>query len=98
MGKRSAQRKGFSLIELVIVVVIIGIIAAIAIPKMSRGSQGAADSALQSDLRCDLSAYVSRQVAGCRLRFLTRRAISSMPRKCTASTHKPSTCARLCGM
>jgi prepilin-type N-terminal cleavage/methylation domain-containing protein len=42
--------RGFSLIELVIVVVIIGIIAAIAIPRMSRGSNGAAESALASDL------------------------------------------------
>ncbi|HZL34229.1 MAG TPA: prepilin-type N-terminal cleavage/methylation domain-containing protein [Tepidisphaeraceae bacterium] len=47
---RKAVRKGFSLIELVIVVVIIGIIAAIAIPKMSRGAAGAGDSALKGDL------------------------------------------------
>jgi prepilin-type N-terminal cleavage/methylation domain-containing protein len=45
------MRRGFSLIELVIVVVIIGIIAAIAIPRMSRGAQGAADSTLQANLR-----------------------------------------------
>ncbi len=44
------HRKGFSLIELVIVVVIIGIIAAIAIPKMSKGSAGAGDSALKGNL------------------------------------------------
>jgi len=44
------RRKGFSLIELVIVVVIIGIIAAIAIPKMSKGSAGAGDSALRGNL------------------------------------------------
>jgi len=44
------NRAGFSLIELVIVVVIIGIIGAIAIPRMSRGTTGAADSALVSDL------------------------------------------------
>lgn len=43
-------RKGFSLIELVIVVVILGIIGAIAIPRMSRGAEGAKDSALISDL------------------------------------------------
>jgi prepilin-type N-terminal cleavage/methylation domain-containing protein len=43
-------RRGFSLIELVIVVVIIGIIAAIAIPRMSRGAAGAGDSALNGDL------------------------------------------------
>jgi prepilin-type N-terminal cleavage/methylation domain-containing protein len=46
----AARRKGFSLIELVIVVVIIGIIAAIAIPKMSKGSAGAGDSALKGNL------------------------------------------------
>jgi len=40
----------FSLIELVIVVVIIGVLSAIAIPRMSRGSEGAAASALAHDL------------------------------------------------
>lgn len=44
------RRTGFSMIELVIVVVIIGIIAAIAIPRMSRGSAAAADSAVASNL------------------------------------------------
>ena len=43
-------RRGFSLIELVIVIVIIGIIAAIAIPRMSRGAQGAAESSLKANL------------------------------------------------
>jgi prepilin-type N-terminal cleavage/methylation domain-containing protein len=51
MKVNSTQRKGFSLIELVIVVVIIGIIAAIAIPKLSRGAAGASDSALSGDLK-----------------------------------------------
>jgi len=46
----SHRRKGFSLIELVIVVVIIGIIGAIAIPRLSRGAEGANDSALVGDL------------------------------------------------
>ncbi len=44
------RKRAFSLIELVIVVVIIGIVAAIAIPRMSRGSQGAAESSLVADL------------------------------------------------
>ena len=48
LGKRN--RSAFSLIELVIVVVIIAIIGAIAIPKMSRGAQGASDSALIQNL------------------------------------------------
>ena len=38
------------MIELVVVVIIIAIIAAIAIPKMSRGSAGAGESALSQDL------------------------------------------------
>jgi prepilin-type N-terminal cleavage/methylation domain-containing protein len=49
-GAKNVFRRGFSLIELVIVVVIIGIIAAIAIPRMSRGAEGAADSALVGNL------------------------------------------------
>lgn len=50
MRSNRTTRRGFSLIELVIVVVIIAIIGAIAIPKMSRGAAGAGDSALIQDL------------------------------------------------
>lgn len=45
-----SARRGFSLIELVIVVVIIGILAAIAIPRLSRGAAGASDSAVAGNL------------------------------------------------
>lgn len=50
MTANGILRRGFSLIELVIVVVIIGIIAAIAIPRMSRGAAGAQDSAMVANL------------------------------------------------
>ena len=49
-GMQNRRNRGFSLLELVVVVVIIGIIAAIAIPRMSRGSGGAAESALVGNL------------------------------------------------
>lgn len=47
---QNKSRRGFSLIELVIVVVIIGILAAIAIPRLSRGAAGASDSAVSGNL------------------------------------------------
>ena len=50
MTYRAKRRGGFSLLELVIVIVIMGIVAAVAIPRMSRGSAGAADGALIGDL------------------------------------------------
>jgi prepilin-type N-terminal cleavage/methylation domain-containing protein len=44
------RQAAFSLVELVVVIVIIGIIAAMAIPRLSRGTAGAGDSALAGDL------------------------------------------------
>lgn len=50
MWNRTARRRGFTLVELVVVIVILGLLAAIAIPRLSRGSAGAASSALAMDL------------------------------------------------
>lgn len=44
------RKNAFSLVELVVVIVIIGIIAAMAIPRLSRGTAGAGDSALAGNL------------------------------------------------
>ena len=45
-----SRNAAFSLVELVVVIVIIGIIAAMAIPRLSRGTAGAGDSALAGNL------------------------------------------------
>lgn len=45
------NKRGFSLVELVIVVVIIGVIAAIAVPRISRGAKGAGESAVRGSLQ-----------------------------------------------
>jgi len=50
MSQAKKRRVAFTLVELVVVIVIIGILAAIAIPRLSRGSAGANQSALAADL------------------------------------------------
>ena len=50
MYRKATSRRGFSLLEMLLVVVIIGLVAAIAIPRMSRGAAGAADAALTGNL------------------------------------------------
>ena len=50
MWNRTTRKRGFTLVELVVVIVILGLLAAIAIPRLSRGTAGAASSALAMDL------------------------------------------------
>ncbi len=49
--RRKLNKKGFTLIELMIVIAIIGILAAIAIPQFAAYRQKSYNSAAQSDLR-----------------------------------------------
>jgi general secretion pathway protein G len=48
---RSSARKGFTLVEILIVVIILGILAAIVIPQFTNASQNARVSSLQSQLQ-----------------------------------------------
>src|ERR1700677_765251 len=45
------SRKGFTLVEILIVVIILGILAAIVIPQFTNASQNARESSLQSTLQ-----------------------------------------------
>jgi prepilin-type N-terminal cleavage/methylation domain-containing protein len=51
MAHKTIRQSGFSLVELAVVVVIIGLIASMAIPRLSRGSKGAAEGTLRGDLK-----------------------------------------------
>ena len=49
--KRLSNRKGFTLVELLVVISIIGILSAIAVPKFSSASESARGAKIQADLR-----------------------------------------------
>ena len=51
ISRRDNARRGFTLVEILIVVIILGILAAIVIPQFTNASQNARESSLQSTLQ-----------------------------------------------
>jgi general secretion pathway protein G len=50
MANKTEDPTRFGLLELIVVVVLLGIVATVATPRVSRGSDGAADASLSADL------------------------------------------------
>lgn len=61
--KKKFSKKGFTLVELMIVVAIIGLLVAIAIPNLLRARMNSNDAAVQGDLRAFSTAAESYRAA-----------------------------------
>ena len=61
--KRLSNRKGFTLVELLVVVAIIGVLAAIAIPRFTDATASANGAKIQADLRTIDSAIMIHYAA-----------------------------------
>lgn len=58
---KNTKKKGFTIVELVIVIAVIGILSAILIPTFSNLVNNAKETKLQADLRNAYTAYVDAQ-------------------------------------
>ena len=62
--KLRRNKKGFTIVELVIVIAVIGVLAAILIPTFVNLNSKASDAALKSDLAAVYSSYIADAADG----------------------------------
>jgi len=79
--KRLSNRKGFTLVELMVVVAIIGILASIAVPKFNSATDNARGAKMQADLRTIDSAIAIAVANGT---YTVGTAAESLPASVTA--------------
>lgn len=80
--ERAKRRKGFTLVELLVVIVVLAVLAAIVLPKFMNSSKRSKESALRSDLKLIRNAISLFQAdCGCFPKTLADLAAASAPAK-----------------
>lgn len=88
MFKKMKSKKGFTLVELVVVVAILGILAGLAIPRFMEASQAARGARIVSDMRTIESAAMLYEVKSGALPENLAALVTGYTDPVTGTTHK----------